>query len=55
VGSVLIGSRTAAEVADAVDCARRPVPPQVRQQMRAGGHLPDYVPVPLFRGRSQAQ
>jgi D-threo-aldose 1-dehydrogenase len=46
VRSVLIGSRTASEVRDAVDCARWPIPPLVWNQMRATGLLPEDIPVP---------
>jgi D-threo-aldose 1-dehydrogenase len=46
VASVLIGSRTAAEVRDAVAMARRPVPVAVWTGLRDCGLLPDTVPTP---------
>ncbi|WBB64461.1 aldo/keto reductase [Streptomyces sp. WMMC500] len=46
VASVLVGARSAAEVRDAADCLRRPVPPRVWDDLRAAGLLPPAVPVP---------
>jgi D-threo-aldose 1-dehydrogenase len=46
VSSVLIGSRTAAEVCDAVDQASRPIPPRTWHRLHATGLLPERVPVP---------
>jgi D-threo-aldose 1-dehydrogenase len=46
VSSVLIGSRTEAEVQDAAGQARGPVPAAVWEQLRADGLLAEHVPVP---------
>jgi len=46
IASVLIGSRTDAEVRDAVQMATEPVPPLVWTDLRGAGLLPDRVPVP---------
>lgn len=46
VSSVLIGSRNAAEVRDAVDCARRHIPRLMWDDLRAAGLIPGHVPVP---------
>lgn len=46
VSSVLIGSRTPAEVHDAVAGARSPIPMPVWNELLAAGLLPAHVPVP---------
>ncbi|MGW0497343.1 aldo/keto reductase [Streptomyces sp. NPDC003007] len=47
VASVLIGSRTAAQVDDAAAMARRSLPDALWQQLRSEHLLPDHVPVPI--------
>ena len=51
VSSVLIGSRTAEEVHDAVDLATQPVPQKVWAGLRQAGLLPENVPTPGPAGR----
>jgi D-threo-aldose 1-dehydrogenase len=50
VASVLIGSRTAEEVADAVAMAKRSLPDALWQHLHADGLLPEHVPTPASRG-----
>jgi D-threo-aldose 1-dehydrogenase len=46
VAGVLIGSRTPADVRDAVACAYSPIPVPVWNRLRSAGLLPAHVPVP---------
>jgi D-threo-aldose 1-dehydrogenase len=49
VASVLVGARTAAEVADAVAMHAVEVPGELWDELVAAGLLPEHVPTPASR------
>jgi D-threo-aldose 1-dehydrogenase len=55
VSSVLIGARSPAEVRDAVEQARRPIPLKLWHELRATGLLPEKVPLPEQSRRRHAR